>query len=121
MAWFEFGSGLVWYWSLSTGIGPFWKSEWSLFGIALSVTVITVTPHLYRALMRDGRRNGPSPDNRRSDMNEIRELSIDELDMVIGAGVVSTVVDTAAATARLVGGLVTAYLNGVVEYGHHVA
>jgi|BarGraIncu00222A_1022003.scaffolds.fasta_scaffold01801_7 hypothetical protein len=54
-------------------------------------------------------------------MNEIRELSIDELDMVIGAGVVSTVVDTAAATARLVGGLVTAYLNGVVEYGHHVA
>lgn len=53
-------------------------------------------------------------------MNENRELSIDELDMVIGAGVVSTVVDTAAATVRLVGGLVTAYLNSVVEYGHHV-
>ena len=54
-------------------------------------------------------------------MNENRELSIDELDMVIGAGVVSTVVNTVAATARLVEGVVVAYLNGVAEYGHHLA
>jgi hypothetical protein len=54
-------------------------------------------------------------------MNETRELSIDELDMVTGAGIVSTVVNAVAATATLVEGLAAAYLNGVAEYGHHLA
>jgi hypothetical protein len=53
------------------------------------------------------------------------ELSIDELDQVAGGNVISTAVNTAVnavvATAKLVEGLAAAYLNGVVEYGHHVA
>jgi bacteriocin-like protein len=53
--------------------------------------------------------------------NEIRELNIDELDTVSGGGIISTAVNVVSATAQLVGGVVSAYLNGVAEYGHHLA
>lgn len=55
----------------------------------------------------------------------IRLLSDNELDQAAGGDVITTAASTAAnavaATATLVGGVAAAYLNGVVEYGHHLA
>jgi hypothetical protein len=53
--------------------------------------------------------------------NEIRELNIDELDTVSGGGIISTALNVVSATAELIGGVAAAYLNGVAEYGHHLA
>ncbi len=51
----------------------------------------------------------------------IRLLSDGELDQVSGGNFVSTVVNTAVATARLVEGLVGAYVNGLIDYTLHTA
>ena len=53
--------------------------------------------------------------------NEIRELNNDELDTVSGGGIISTALNVVSATAELIGGVAAAYLNGVAEYGHHLA
>ena len=55
----------------------------------------------------------------------IRLLTDHELDQLAGGNTISTAANTAAnavaATATLVAGVAAAYLNGVAEYGHHVA